>query len=168
MASQLDGGWLSASEVLREFAANNPELEARWRPYWHRGDYVPEPEVNPVLWRAYVQMNTPVMLLDGYPRTYAQVDDFLQKGGRISSTILLVVEKNIALSRIVARSRQLSRFDDSAEVARRRVQNEITNLSILVTHREISRTLVKIDGTLSKTEIINKTMGVATRIMEGF
>lgn len=52
VARQLNGAWLSASRVLRAFGAENQELEARWRPYWDRGDYVPESEVNQILWQA--------------------------------------------------------------------------------------------------------------------
>lgn len=166
MAHQLDGDWLSASGVLRAFGAKNPELEARWRPYWDRGDYVPELEVNPVLWQAYVRMNTSIVLLDGYPRTYGQIDEFIQRGGRISVTILLLVEESLALSRIVDRSRQLGRSDDSADVARRRIQSEIANLSTLVIHREISRTLIRIDASLSKIEVANRAIEIVTPAME--
>lgn len=160
IALQLDGGWLSASGVLRAFGAKHSELGERWRPYWNQGDYVPESEVNPVLWQAYVRMNTSVVLLDGYPRTYEQVDEFLQRGGRISVTILLLVDESLALLRILDRSQQLGRFDDSADVARRRIQGEIANLSTLVTHREISRTLVEIDASLSKTQVADRVLGV--------
>lgn len=160
IARQLNGRWLSASGALRAFGAKHPELEERWRPYWNRGDYVPEAEVNPVLWQAYVRMNTSVALLDGYPRTCGQVDEFLQRGGQISVTILLLVDESLALSRIVDRSQRLGRFDDSADVARRRIQSEIASLSTLVTHREISRSLVEIDASLSKTLVADRTIEV--------
>lgn len=166
IARQLDGGWLSASGVLRAFGAKHPELEERWRPYWNRGDYVPESEVNPVLWQAYVRTNTSVVLLDGYPRTYGQVDEFLQRGGRISVTILLLADESLALLRIIDRSQELGRFDDSADVARRRIQSESANLSTLVTHREISRTLVEIDASLSKTQVADRMMEVVIRCAE--
>lgn len=158
---------MSASGVLRSFAAKNSKIEVRWQTYWNRGDYAPEPEVNPVPWQAYVQMNTSIVTLDGYPRTYRQVDDFLEKGGRISATILLAVEQSIALSRIVDRSQQLGRFDDSAEVARRRIQGEIAKLSTLTVHKEIRRTLTIIDAGLTKTEVADKAIRVVARIIEG-
>lgn len=164
VARQLDGAWLSASGVLRAFGAENPELEARWRRYWDRGDYVPEREVNPVLWQAYLRIKCSIVLLDGYPRTNGQVDEFLQRGTRISVAILLLADEDLALSRIVDRSQQSGRFDDSTVVARRRIQNEIANLSVLVTHKEISRTLVEIDARLGKTQVAERVTEAVVRM----
>jgi len=164
IARQLNAGWLSASSVLRAFGAKHPELEKRWRPYWIRGEYVPESETSPVLWQAYVQMTTTVVLLDGYPRTYGQVAEFLQRGGQISVTLHLLVDESLALLRIVDRLQQLGRFDDSADVARRRIQREIVNLSMLVTHREINRTLVEVDASLNKTQVADGVIKVITEM----
>lgn len=162
-ARQLDGAWMSASGVLRAFGVENPELEERWRPYWDRGDYVPESEVNPVLWHAYTRIQSSVVLLDGYPRTYEQIDEFLQRGARISVAILLLVDEGRALSRIVDRAQQSGRFDDSISVAHRRIQNEIANLSVLMTHRDISRILVEIDASFGKEQVTERVIEAVIR-----
>ncbi|MGH3964796.1 MAG: nucleoside monophosphate kinase [Pseudonocardiaceae bacterium] len=166
VAHRLDGAWLSASGVLRAFGAENPEFEARWRSYWDRGDYVPESEVNPVLWQAYLRIKRFAVLLDGYPRTYGQVDEFLQRGARISVAILLLVDEGVALSRIVDRAQRSGRFDDAISVARRRIQNEIANLSALVTHREINCTLVQIDAGLGKAQVVERVIEAVVRTVE--
>lgn len=157
LASAMSGSVLKASEVLRKHVAREPKDNRRWQAYWSMGKNAPDNEVNPVLWQAYARSNG-FRILDGYPRTYAQLADFIRCGGHLDKVVLLQVSDDVAMTRIVARAALLGRVDDELRVARNRISGERDAINKLVEHAAVKRCLMVLDAELSSTESLCLTL----------
>lgn len=73
----------SASESLRSHLRETPRKATRWQEYWSRGENAPDEEVLPVLWDQAQLLPATTVLLDGYPRTLAQLQDFCAREVRL-------------------------------------------------------------------------------------
>lgn len=149
----MSGSVLKASEVLRKHVVREPEDNRRWQAYWSTGKNVPDNEVKPVLWQAYAR-SSGFRILDGYPRTYTQLVDFLRRGGRLDKVILLQISDDVAMARIVERAALLGRVDDELRVARNRISGERDAINKLVEHPAVKRCLMVLDAERSSTELL--------------
>lgn len=141
------GSWFSASGVLQSHARrldSSPALS--WTDRWAKGESAPDREVMPVLWNAYSELSRWPVLLDGYPRTLVQLEDYLGHGGRLDACVLLSVDNETALARISARARKSGRLDDDCTVAARRICRDKDILKILLSSDYIAGKLTAIDA----------------------
>ncbi|QJR43985.1 adenylate kinase family protein [Mycoplasma miroungirhinis] len=97
---------VSTGEILREEIKNQTKLGLEAQAIMARGDYVSDDIVNEIIKNKLQQLtsNNKHFILDGYPRTLAQVD-FLESLNftKIDYVILLNVDKNIILERLTNR-----------------------------------------------------------------
>lgn len=163
ISQQGRGIWFSASSILRDHAHRNPLMTTAWRDHWELGQNAPDEEVLPVLWDAYAQCKGPI-LLDGYPRTSAQLRDFFQRGGRLSATVLLSVSDCTALSRIADRSVVQDRLDNNIDVAKTRIEAERHRISALVRCPEIDMRISHINAELTHSDMVADTLAVLTTL----
>ncbi|WP_229076795.1 adenylate kinase [Actinoplanes sp. DH11] len=112
---------LSTGDLFREHITRGTDLGRAARRHLDAGRYVPDELTNAMV-RDHIERVAPDggIILDGYPRTRAQVD-FLD--GLLSGLVVLnlVVEPAELLRRLAHRATVGGRSDDAAEVVRERL-----------------------------------------------
>jgi adenylate kinase len=155
---------ISTGDIFRSHVDQRTALGEAARGYMEAGEYVPDDLTNamvcdrlaqPDCWRGF--------LLDGYPRTLAQVatlDGILAETGvAIDAVVELVVDREEIVERLVRRARIELRADDTEEVIRRRQEVFAEETAPLLAEYAARGVLFRVDGSGS----VNK---VAARIFE--
>jgi adenylate kinase len=146
LASACGGSYLSASGSLADYAESHPLQALRWREQWDKGEMAPDAEVLPVLWDCYCEYGRAGrVILDGYPRTVPQLEDFHQRGGSVALCILLDIRLGVARQRLLDRACTESRVDDSQRVIDARLARGQGQVSELAADKRIRDCMVSID-----------------------
>lgn len=118
---------LSTGDIFRANVAAGTELGVTAKRYMDAGEYVPDSVTNAMV-RARLG-ETDVgrgFLLDGYPRTVDQVaelDDILADlGTKLDGVVVLQVDLEELITRLLERARTSGRTDDTEDVIRHRQQ----------------------------------------------
>lgn len=123
---------ISTGDMFREELSRNTPLGQEARTYMNRGDLVPD-EVTIGMLRKRVEQNpdVPGIIFDGFPRTDPQaaaLNDLLEeKGARIDALILLDVDADTIVKRILGRAATSGRADDAKEDVIRTRYNNFVN-----------------------------------------
>lgn len=116
---------ISTGDIFRSNVQRETPLGKKAQEYMDAGEYVPD-EVTNLMVRARIDEPDaePGFLLDGYPRTLAQVEELdgmiKHTGHRLDATVVLTVDANEIVQRLLQRAHTEGRADDSEEVIRRR------------------------------------------------
>ncbi|WP_020575556.1 adenylate kinase [Actinopolymorpha alba] len=118
---------ISTGEILRANVEARTLLGREASRYLDAGELVPDEVINGMV-RARLDESDSAggFLLDGYPRTLAQVDQLdkilADKGVSLDRVLVLTVEQDELVSRLLGRAEQDGRSDDSEDVIRRRLE----------------------------------------------
>ena len=117
---------ISTGDIFRANVSNETELGVLAKSYMDKGEYVPDSVTNEMVESRLGEDDaTNGFLLDGYPRTVAQVealDGILEKlGVALGAVILLDVESEAIVQRLLQRGKEQGRSDDNEETIRRRI-----------------------------------------------
>ncbi|MDO5504256.1 MAG: adenylate kinase [Actinomycetia bacterium] len=142
---------ISTGDIFRANIKNETELGKQVKEILASGGYVSDDITNAIVEDRLVQTDCESgFLLDGYPRTTAQVtalDAMLAKGDRSVERVLeLVVDDEDVVQRLLKRAEIEGRADDTEEVIRERMaiyHRETKPLSDAYDERGL---LVKVDG----------------------
>lgn len=118
---------ISTGEIFRKNIAEGTPLGREAQAYNDRGEYVPDDVTNRMVRGRLSEPDCAEgFLLDGYPRTPAQVeelDKILADGGiQLERVVVLTVEHDELVRRLLRRAEEEGRTDDTDEVQRRRLQ----------------------------------------------
>lgn len=118
---------ISTGDIFRANVSNETELGVLAKSYMDKGEYVPDSVTNEMVESRLGENDaTNGFLLDGYPRTVAQVealDGILDKlGVALDAVILLDVESEAIVQRLLQRGKEQGRSDDNEETIRRRIE----------------------------------------------
>ena len=118
---------VSTGELFRRQKAEGTELGLLAASYMDRGEYVPDEVTDAVLERRLAETDArDGFLLDGYPRTLAQVealDAMLRDSGHGLDLVLNIAAPiEEVVGRLLGRAQQEGRADDTEEVIRRRLE----------------------------------------------
>jgi adenylate kinase len=146
---------ISSGELLRTTAAAAAATTDSGMP---RGDLVADDVVTQLLLARLAQPDAEHgAVLDGFPRTLAQaraLDEWLERrGGRVKAAFYLDVPSEVMVERAVQRGQIGHRSDDSAEIARRRVDVFLEELPSLLDYYAARGVLHRIDGTQAVEQI---------------
>ena len=116
---------VSTGDIFRANVAGRTELGIKAQEYMDAGEYVPDEITNAMVRDRVGQPDAGSgFLLDGYPRTLAQVDelDDILKGYsfKLDAVVSLAANQDELVSRLLARAQVEGRADDTEEVIRRR------------------------------------------------
>ena len=142
---------ISTGDIFRANVSEGTPLGKEAQRYMDAGEYVPD-EVTNLMVRARIDEPDaePGFLLDGYPRTLAQVDkldDILADlGVKLDAVVALTVDQEELISRLLQRAHLEGRADDTEEVIRRRQELYAEQTEPLVTVYRERGLLVEIDG----------------------
>ncbi len=123
LAEQLQIPHLSTGEILRAECAQKTDVGLRATEFMQQGKLVPNGMVQEILFRQLSQPECqPGYILDGFPRTVPQAEEFdtwLEQRGR---TLSLVLEFRVTDEVLFERLADRGRADDDDEIIRERMR----------------------------------------------
>jgi adenylate kinase len=151
IAERLSIPAISTGDIFRKNVAQKTELGVEAKRYMDSGDYVPD-EITNAMVRARLAEPDALdgFLLDGYPRTVAQVaelDSMLADSGRqIDAVVVLTVDQDEVVQRLLHRAHKEGRVDDTEEVMRHRQEVYAQQTAPLIKSYDDRGMLVEVDG----------------------
>ena len=147
---------ISTGDLFRLNLSQGTALGEEAKKYMDAGEYVPDSVTNGMV-RERLKENDARdgFLLDGYPRTVAQVAelDGMLSGKNLDRVIELTADTDEVVKRLLGRAQEQGRADDTEEVIRRRLEvyeEQTAPLTALYKSRGI---LVQVDGLGSVEEV---------------
>jgi len=118
---------ISTGDIFRENVKNGTDLGVKAKEFMDAGQYVPDSLTNDLVRDRLSQPDVADgFLLDGYPRTLQQVeelDDILGVDGfSLDAVVVLTAETDEVVTRLLKRSAEQGRSDDTEDVIRRRLE----------------------------------------------
>jgi adenylate kinase len=116
---------ISTGDIFRANVSQGTELGVEADRYMKAGEYVPDEITNLMVRNRIDEPDAePGFLLDGYPRTLAQVEELdgmiAHTGHRLDAVVVLTVNPEELVQRLLQRAQTDGRADDTEEVIRRR------------------------------------------------
>jgi adenylate kinase len=116
---------ISTGDIFRANVAEGTPLGVEAKRYMDAGEYVPDEITNKMVRNRIEEPDAePGFLLDGYPRTLAQVEELDGMveftGHRLDAVVVLTVDDEEIVQRLLQRAEVEGRADDTEDVIRRR------------------------------------------------
>jgi adenylate kinase len=164
VADKLGVPAVSTGNIFRSNVAQGTPLGHEAQGYLEAGEYVPDGVTNAMVRDRLGQEDARAgFVLDGYPRTVAQVEELdtilADLGSDLDAVILLDVDREEVIARLLARARTQGRSDDTEDVIRRRQDVFAKQTAPLVDVYEKRGLLVRVDG-------LGEVDEVRTRVLE--
>ncbi len=142
---------ISTGDIFRANVSDGTELGQKAKEYMDAGEYVPDEVTNLMVRHRIDEPDAePGFLLDGYPRTLAQVEelDSMIKftGHELDAVVVLTVEREELVQRLMQRAETDGRSDDTEEVIRRRQEVYAEQTEPLIDVYRDRNLLVEVDG----------------------
>lgn len=150
---------LSTGEILRAAIAESTPLGLQAKAFMEKGQLVPDEMVIGIIQEVMRANRTAKgFIFDGFPRTRPQADQLdkmlHEEGTMINAVLLLTVERNELVRRLLQRAELEGRSDDKEEVIANRIQVYHDQTAPVASHYNGSGKLFTIDG-LGTVEEIN-------------
>ena len=159
---------ISTGDMFREELSRNTPLGQQARSYMDAGHLVPD-EVTIAMLRKRVEQHPDVtgIIFDGFPRTdpqAAELNDLMrERDSQINALILLDVDADTIVQRILGRGATSGRADDLKEdVIRTRYQNFINYTSPVFDFYDDLGLAHRVDGTLTPEEVSREIDAIIT------
>lgn len=142
---------ISTGDIFRRNLAEGTPLGEKAKTYMEAGEYVPDEVTNAMVADRLAQPDARGgWLLDGYPRTLAQVDALdgilADASVELDAVLELVVDTDVVVQRLLKRAEIEGRADDNAETIRRRMEVYTTETAPLTKAYSQRGLLTKVDG----------------------
>ena len=155
---------ISTGDIFRANVAEGTPLGVEAKRYMDAGEYVPDEITNKMVRNRIDEPDAePGFLLDGYPRTLAQVEELDGMveftGHRLDAVVVLTVDDEEIVQRLLQRAEVEGRADDTEDVIRRRQE----------VYREQTEPLIEVyreRGILLEVDGIGEVDQVTKRIFE--
>ena len=155
---------ISTGDIFRANVAEGTPLGVEAKRFMDAGEYVPDEITNKMVRNRIDEPDAePGFLLDGYPRTLAQVEELDAMveftGHRLDAVVVLTVEDEEIVQRLLQRAEVEGRADDTEDVIRRRQE----------VYREQTEPLIEVyrdRGILLEVDGIGEVDQVTKRIFE--
>ena len=142
---------ISTGDIFRANVSQGTPLGVEAKRYMDAGEYVPDEVTNRMV-RARIDEPdaVPGFLLDGYPRTLDQVEELdgmiAFTGHRLDAVVVLTVDSEELVQRLLQRAQTDGRADDTEDVIRRRQEVYIEQTEPLIGVYRERGILVEVDG----------------------
>jgi adenylate kinase len=142
---------ISTGDIFRANVAEGTPLGLEAKRYMDKGEYVPDEITNKMVRNRIDEPDAePGFLLDGYPRTLAQVEELDGMveftGHRLDAAVVLTVDSEEIVQRLLQRAEVEGRADDTEEVIRRRQEIYREQTEPLIDVYRDRGLLVEVDG----------------------
>ena len=162
---------ISTGDIFRDNVAKGTPLGATAKRFMDAGEYVPDEVTNLVVRNRIDEPDAECgFVLDGYPRTLAQVHELDRmmavSGHRLDAAVALVVDEDEIVKRLLERARFEGRGDDTEDGIRRRheVYAERTD-PLLGVYRDRG-ILVEVDGSGEAHEVSSRILDALDGVPE--
>jgi adenylate kinase len=160
---------ISTGDIFRANVSEGTPLGLEAKRYMDAGDYVPDEVTNGMVRDRLAQADASHgFLLDGYPRTVAQVDELdsmlADAGTSLDAVVVLTVNDEELVQRLLNRAETEGRSDDSEEVIRHRqdVYNQQT-APLLAVYADRGL-LVEVDGMGGVDEVSDRIFAALDKV----
>jgi adenylate kinase len=142
---------ISTGDIFRANVSEGTELGIEAKRYMDAGEYVPDEVTNLMVRNRIDEPDAGNgFLLDGYPRTLAQVEELDgmigYTGHRLDAVVCLTVDQDEIVSRLLQRAQVEGRADDTEEVIRRRQEIYLEQTEPLIEVYKERGIVVEVDG----------------------
>ncbi len=155
---------ISTGDIFRANVKGGTPLGVEARKYMDNGDFVPDSVTNEMVRNRLSQDDAKEgFLLDGYPRTVAQVDylDGILAAGeqKLDVVLQLTVDDEELVSRLLGRARETGRSDDNESVIRHRLDLYHQQTEAVVAKYACRGILTEVDGMGGIEDVTDSVMG---------
>ncbi|QCW51703.2 adenylate kinase [Nocardioides dongxiaopingii] len=162
---------ISTGDIFRANVSAGTELGIEAKRYMDAGDYVPDEVTNLMVRNRIDEPDAkPGFLLDGYPRTTAQVDELdgmiAFTGHKLDAAVVLTVDPDELVARLLQRATTGGRADDTEEVIRKRQDLYTTETEPLIELYRSRGLLVEVDGMGTVDEVTQRIFAALDIIPE--
>jgi adenylate kinase len=142
---------ISTGDIFRANVSKGTALGVEAARYMDAGDYVPDEVTNLMVRDRIDEADAePGFLLDGYPRTLAQVEELdgmiKHTGHALDAVVVLTVDPDEIVQRLLQRAEVEGRADDTEDVIRRRQELYIEQTEPLIEVYRSRGILIEVDG----------------------
>jgi adenylate kinase len=152
---------ISTGDIFRANVSQGTALGRKAQEFMDAGEYVPD-EITNLMVRARIDEPdaAPGFLLDGYPRTLAQVEELdgmiRHTGHALDAVVVLTVDADELVARLVQRADVERRADDTEDVIRRRQEVYAEQTEPLIGVYRERGIVQEIDGIGEVTEVTDR------------
>ncbi|WP_200939428.1 adenylate kinase [Arthrobacter sp. Leaf337] len=155
---------ISTGDIFRANVKGGTPLGVEARKYMDNGDFVPDSVTNEMVRDRLSQADGKEgFLLDGYPRTVAQVeylDGILAASSQALSVVLqLTADDEELVTRLLGRARETGRSDDNEGVIRHRLDLYHQQTEAVVAQYAERGILTQVDGIGGIEEVTDRVLG---------
>ena len=152
---------ISTGDIFRANVTDGTELGVKAKEYMDAGEYVPDEITNLMVRNRIDEPDAaPGFLLDGYPRTLAQVEelDGMIKftGHELDAVVVLTVDGEELVQRLLSRAETDGRSDDTEDVIRRRQEVYSEQTEPLIDVYRDRNLLIEVDGMGSVDDVTDR------------
>ena len=163
IAERLSIPAISTGDIFRANVAGATELGTQAKAYMDKGEYVPDSITNAMVADRIAQADCENgFLLDGYPRTTAQVgelDSMLKASGLALDVVVeITADVEAVVARLLKRAGEQGRADDTEPVIRRRLEVYAEATEPLAALYERRGLLVRVNGIGTLEEVTDRLM----------
>ena len=142
---------ISTGDIFRANVSEGTPLGLEAKRFMDAGEYVPDKVTNLMVRNRIDESDAqPGFLLDGYPRTLAQVEELDGMieftGHRLDAAVVLTVDDEEIVQRLLQRAQVEGRADDTEEVIRRRQELYAQETEPLIDVYRKRGILLEVDG----------------------
>ncbi|OMH35238.1 adenylate kinase [Tersicoccus sp. Bi-70] len=171
ISERLDIVAISTGDIFRANVKGGTPLGIEAKSYMDAGDFVPDSVTNNMVRERLAEPDVAGgFLLDGYPRTTAQVvelDAILAAGNATLDLVLQLTADNEELvRRLLSRAAEEGRTDDNETVIRHRLDLYTQQTSAVVNDYADRGILVAVDGIGGIDEVTDRVMTAMARVVE--
>jgi adenylate kinase len=162
---------VSTGDIFRANVSQGTELGIEAKRYMDAGEYVPDEVTNKMVRNRIDEPDAePGFLLDGYPRTLAQVhelDGMIKfTGHELDVVVVLTVDPEELVQRLLARAQVEGRADDTEDVIRRRQEIYAEQTEPLIDVYRDRGILLEVDGTGEVDEVTTRVEDALASVHE--
>jgi adenylate kinase len=162
---------ISTGDIFRSNVSQGTELGVEAKRYMDAGEYVPDSVTNLMVRHRIDEPDAEKgFLLDGYPRTLAQVDELdgmiKHTGHRLDAVVVLTVDPDELVRRLTARAQSEGRSDDTEDVIRRRQEVYTEQTEPLIEVYRGRGLLHEVDGIGEVDEVTNRILDSLAQVQE--
>jgi adenylate kinase len=162
---------ISTGDIFRAQVADGTPLGREAKGYLDAGEYVPDSVTNAMICERLAADDTRSgFLLDGYPRTLEQVavlDELLtEQGRRLDAVVVLEVDADALVARLLQRAALANRSDDTEPVIRHRLKVYAEQTQPLIEVYAGRDLVTTIDGTGDATQVSQRILSAAVTLQQ--
>ena len=163
---------ISTGDIFRANVGEGTPLGLEAKRYMDAGEYVPDSVTNNMVRDRLAQPDAePGFLLDGYPRTLAQVEELdgmlAASGTALDAVVVLTVDSEELVQRLLKRAETSGRSDDTEEVIRHRQDVYTEQTAPLIDVYRERGLLLEVDGLGEVPEVSERIFAVLDAFQRG-